>query len=260
MATMNQLMTALRAADAAGNTQDATRIAQIIKGMQPQQQGTDGAFAYGVDRAQQMAGKGIEVVGNLVGSEGLAQTGSNIVAQQEKDIAAGGYTASSSLAHWLTPTRMVASVQPWAGSQRRQQRTQHQAVSQSLALVSLHYSTFLSTSCTRYRRRHSSTSALMGAGEAAQEQEDKTGEYDARVASGVGVLIGILDRFGAGKVIPKSKLATMTGEEVVDALMKAGKPNAAAAVGRRIAGSTLGEAGTKSPRRLSRGLDRSNGR
>ena len=85
----------------------------------------------------------------------------------------------------------------------------------------------------------------MGAGEAAQEQEDKTGEYDARVASGVGVLIGILDRFGAGKVIPKSKLATMTGEEVVDALMKAGKPNAAAAVGRRIAGSTLGEAGTE---------------
>ena len=55
-------------------------------------QGTDGAFAYGVDRAQQMAGKGIEVVGNLVGSEGLAQTGSDIVAQQEKDIAAGGYT------------------------------------------------------------------------------------------------------------------------------------------------------------------------
>ena len=93
MATMNQLMTALRAADAAGNTQDATRIAQIIKGMQPQQrQGTDGAFAYGVDRAQQMAGKGIEVVGNLVGSETIAQTGSDIVAKQEKDIAAGGYT------------------------------------------------------------------------------------------------------------------------------------------------------------------------
>ena len=53
MATMDQLMTALRGADAAGNTQDASRIAQIIKGMQPQQrQGTDGAFAYGVDRAQ----------------------------------------------------------------------------------------------------------------------------------------------------------------------------------------------------------------
>ena len=85
----------------------------------------------------------------------------------------------------------------------------------------------------------------MGAGEAAQEQEAKTGEYDARVASGVGVLIGILNQFGAGKVIPKSKLATMTGEEVVDALMKAGKPNAAAAIGRRIAGSTLGEAGTE---------------
>lgn len=36
MATMNQLMTALRAADAAGNTADAQRIAQIIKGLQSQ--------------------------------------------------------------------------------------------------------------------------------------------------------------------------------------------------------------------------------
>ena len=40
MATMDQLMTALRAADAAGNTQDATRIAQIIKGDQPDNNST----------------------------------------------------------------------------------------------------------------------------------------------------------------------------------------------------------------------------
>ena len=65
------------------------------------------------------------------------------------------------------------------------------------------------------------------------------------VAAGVGVIIGILDKFGAGKVIPKGKLASMTGEQIVDALMKAGKSNAAAAIGRRIVTATAGEAATE---------------
>ena len=84
-----------------------------------------------------MAGKGIEVVGNLVGSEGLAQTGSDIVAQQEKDIAAGGYTPTytGSLADTYKDGGISAAI-GWI--ERRQQRTQLQAVSLSLALVSLH--------------------------------------------------------------------------------------------------------------------------
>ena len=44
-----------------------------------------------VDRLQRMAGKGIEAVGELVGSQDLSQAGSNIVQQQDQDIAAGGY-------------------------------------------------------------------------------------------------------------------------------------------------------------------------
>ena len=153
MATMNQLMTALRAADAAGNTQDATRIAQIIKGMQPQPQGTDGAFAYGVDRAQQMAGKGIEVVGNLVGSEGLAQTGSDIVAQQEKDIAAGGYQPqfTGSLADTYKRHQFSLGLDRREDSRERSIRRCRNRWHWSRCT----YSTILSTSCTRYRRRHS---------------------------------------------------------------------------------------------------------
>ena len=246
MATMDQLMTALRAADAAGNTQDATRIAQIIKGMQPQQQqGTDGAFAYGVDRAQQLAGKGIEVVGNLVGSEGLAQTGSNIVAQQDKDIASGGYTPTytGSLADTYNEGGISSAI-GWIAEKTAENAASGGAAIAGTGLAVL-TAPFSAPAALAIGGTTLAGSALMGAGETAQEMEDKTGDYDARVASGVGVLIGILDRFGAGKVIPKAKLATMTGEEVVDALMKAGKPNAAAAVGRRIAGSTLGEAGTE---------------
>ena len=185
------------------------------------------------------------MVGNLVGSEGLAQTGSDIVAQQEKDIAAGGYTPTytGSLADTYKDGGISSAI-GWIG-----EKTAENAASGGVAIAGTGLAAltapFSAPAALAIGGGTLATSALMGAGEAAQEQEDKTGEYDARVASGVGVLIGILDRFGAGKVIPKSKLATMTGEEVVDALMKAGKPNAAAAVGRRIAGSTLGEAGTE---------------
>ena len=247
MASMNQLMTALKAADAAGNTADAQRIAQIIKGLQsqPQQQGTDGAFAYGVDRAQQLAGKGIEVVGDLFGSETIKQTGSDIVAQQEADIAAGGYqpTYTGSLSDTYKEGGISAAL-GWIG-----EKTAENAASGGVAIAGTAAAAltapFSAPAALVLGGGTLAGSALMGAGEAAMEQEDKTGDYNSATAAGVGVLIGILDRFGAGKVIPKSKLANMTGEQVVDALMKAGKPNAAAAVGRRIAGSTLGEAGTE---------------
>lgn len=68
MATINQLMTALRSADAAGATNDAQRIAQIIANQQ-RSGPRDSGFGYSVDRAQQMFGKGVEVVGDLVGSD-----------------------------------------------------------------------------------------------------------------------------------------------------------------------------------------------
>ena len=133
MATMNQL-THCGPNQAAGHTQFALRNAQTIR--QQPQQGKDGAFAYGVDRAQQLAGKGIEVVGNLVGSEGLAQTGSDIVAQQEKDIAAGGYTPTytGSLADTYKDGGISAAI-GWIGEKTAENAA---SASLSLALALLH--------------------------------------------------------------------------------------------------------------------------
>ena len=37
-------------------------------------------------------------------------------------------------------------------------------------------------------------SGTMGAGEAAFEQEEKVGDYDAALATGQGILIGIMDK------------------------------------------------------------------
>ena len=73
----------------------------------------------------------------------------------------------------------------------------------------------------------------------------KTGEYDSAVAAGVGVIVGILDKFGAGKVIPAEKLATMTGQEIVEELLNKGFVEAAADVGNRIARSAIGEGTTE---------------
>ena len=58
-------------------------------------------------------------------------------------------------------------------------------------------------------------SGIMGTGEVAQEMEDKTGDYNDAVAIGAGTIIGLLDRFGAGKVIPKDELLTMTGKQLI---------------------------------------------
>ena len=96
MALQDQLATALQNAHAAGDVEAARKLAQALKQTMgqapaaPQEQ--DGALAYSVDRAQELLGKGVEVAGDLVGSDTVKQFGQDVVAQQQKDIEAGGYT------------------------------------------------------------------------------------------------------------------------------------------------------------------------
>ncbi len=77
-------------------------------------------------------------------------------------------------------------------------------------------------------------SGIMGTGETAEEMESKTGDYNEAVAIGAGTIIGILDRFGAGKVIPKDELLSMTGKQLIKALGAEGKTDAAKEIGKRI--------------------------
>ena len=205
----------------------------------------DGAFGYSVDQAQRLVGKGIEVAGNLVGSETVADYGTSVVEQQDKDIAEGGYQPTytgnlddtyaeqgvSGALGWIVEKSLENAATGGAAIAGTAAAGVAAVFSAPAALI-IGGGTFLTTSA-------------MGAGGSAFEQEEKTGEYNAAVATGVGLLSGILDRFGAGKVIPSDKLAKMTGEEVVGELMKAGKTEAAEAVGKRITKSTLAEAGTE---------------
>lgn len=71
MATLQELESALRAADAAGNVEDATALANAYREMQAQQNAIvpnaepDGPLAYGVDIAQERVGQAFKAIGEL---------------------------------------------------------------------------------------------------------------------------------------------------------------------------------------------------
>ena len=88
-------------------------------------------------------------------------------------------------------------------------------------------------------------SGIVGTGEVAEEMEQKTGSYNDSVAIGAGTIIALLDRFGAGRVIPKDELLTITGKDLIKKLGEAGKIDAAREIGRRIGKSVAFEGGTE---------------
>jgi len=224
----------------------ATQTDEMLsKYLVPVEEEKDSAFDFSIDQAQRLLGKGVEVAGKFTGIEGMEQFGSDVVAQQEKDIEEGGYTPEyqgslreayqqggiDNALGWLKEKSIENVVSSGTA-----------IVGTGLAAITAPFSIPASLAITGATI---GSSVLMGAGESAQEMEDKTGTYDANVAVGVGALVGILDKFGAGKVIPKGKLSNMTGEELITALAKAGKPEAGKAIAARIGKATAGEAGTE---------------
>jgi hypothetical protein len=189
-----------------------------------------GALGYSVDQAQKMAGKGIEVIGDLTGFEGMKDWGKSIVAQQDKDIAEGGYVPyhkGSLRDAWNEGG--VGNAMSWIGEKTAENAASAGfalgggVVAAGTALVSVPLATVVGLGTL-------AGSALMGTGETALSMEDKTGEYDSAMAAGAGAIIGVLDKFGAGKVIPKSQLANMSAQQIINALQSAGRNDAASAI------------------------------
>ena len=238
---LQRIERALRAADKAGNTEDARRLAQAYRNAQqsvpqqssPQLQKTDNAFEYSVDQAQRMGGKGLEAVGRATGIQGVEDYGTGVVEQQDKDIAKGGYTPeyNKSLRDTFNEDGVGAAV-GWLG-----EKTAENSVSGGVALggglASAAVATVSAPAAAVIGLGTVVASGAMGAGEAAFEQEEKVGDYDAALATGQGVLIGILDKFGASKVIPASKLLKMTPKQIVETLNKKGFANAAKEVAKK---------------------------
>ena len=201
-------------------------INQITLGManqnNNQQQGNDNAFEFSVDQAQKLGGKGIEALGRLTGFKGVEDYGTGVVKQQEKDIAAGGYKPKYNKSFSDTfDEQGVGAAFEWIG-----EKVAENSVTTGASLVgagATAVSALFSAPVAAVLGVGTLVgSAVLGTGEVAGEIEDKTGSYDPKVAVGVGAVIGFLDKFGAGKVIPKDQLAKMTVKQMAAKLHKSG--------------------------------------
>jgi hypothetical protein len=191
----------------------------------------DSALGYSVDQLQMMMGKGAEALGDQIGFEGLKNFGSNVVDQQQQDIARGNYQAQytgslleqdsiGDAAGWLLEGMQANAASggfALAGT----------AAAAVAGLVSAPAALLLGGATL-------AGSFLMGTGESALEQEEKTGSYDSSVALGTGAIIGFLDRFGAGRVFSPSDLGKMSVKELYEKLAKKGYTEAAQEVAKEI--------------------------
>jgi len=205
----------------------------------------DSAVEYSFDQAQKLFGKGLEVIGRASGIESLYDYGKGVVEQQEEDIRQGNYQPEYSIGLREAYTQGgIGNALGWLG-----EKSQENLASSGVALVGGLAAALTAPFSVPAAALIGGTtlvgSGIMGTGEVAEEMQQKTGDYNSAVAIGAGTIIGLLDRFGAGKVIPKDELLTMTGKQLIQALGAEGKIDAAREIGKRIGRATAYEGVTE---------------
>jgi len=241
-----QLQQAIINAHNAGDVAAAQRLGQLLKQQKqvaPQQMSspsavaphrrnqpkeTDGALAFSVDQAQKMYGGAAELVGRAVKSPGIEQYGKNVQAQQDKDIAKGGYQSKYSTFEDSYKKGGISSALGWAA----------EGVAENAATTGASLVGALGVSAAAvYGAPAWLVAAAGGAtalnnvalntGENVLEQKEKLGDFDTAYAAGAGIIAGALDTVGAGRAIPKDALKTMTVDQIKETLEKQGKGAAA---------------------------------
>lgn len=201
-----------------------------------------GAFSYGLDQAGLMAGKGTEALGRFIGVKDLEDVGTGYAWLKERDIQQGGYipTYDKPLSEYVGTGDFFGAL--WEKSLENAPSGGVALVGTGAAAVAAVYS---APAALAIGGVTTAGSALMGTGEAALEQEQKTGDYNPGTAVGIGALIGLLDRYGAGKVIPKSSLMKMSVGELTQELAEKGYGDAALAVSKRAVKNFAAEGTTE---------------
>jgi len=205
----------------------------------------DSSFAYSIDQAQRLFGKGLEVVGSRTGIESLFNYGKEVVAQQDRDIKEGNYQPQ-----YTTGLREayqqggLGDAIGWVA-----EKTGENIATSGFALggglASALTAPFSVPAAALIGGATIVGSGILGTGEVAEEMEQKTGSYNDSVAIGAGTIIALLDRFGAGRVIPRDELLTITGKDLIKRLGQEGKLDAAREIGKRIGKSVAFEGGTE---------------
>jgi len=205
----------------------------------------DSSFAYSIDQAQRLFGKGLEVIGSRTGIESLFNYGREVVAQQDKDIKEGNYQPQYTMG--LREAYQQGGLSDAIGwvAEKTGENIATSGIALGGGLASALTAPFSVPAAALIGGATILGSGIVGTGEVAEEMEQKTGSYNDSLAIGAGTIIALLDRFGAGRVIPKDELLTITGKDLIKKLGEAGKIDAAREIGRRIGKSVAFEGGTE---------------
>ena len=186
----------------------------------------------GLDTLQQNIGAGIETVGNLTGLESVEQFGANQYNRNKQSLEEGRHVPDYPGS--FSDQEGIGNKLGWLGEGITTQgpNSAVSLVGAGATAVAGLYSLPLAavigggTAAVNY---------LQSTGEVANEMRDKTGSYNPKIAALGGAVIAALDKFGAGKVFPKDKLLEMSGEQVIQELMKKGYTEAANEVAKKFA-------------------------
>ena len=199
-----------------------------------------GSLGYSVDNAQKMLGKGTEAFGRFTGIDAVENYGSDVVAQQEKDLEEGRYV--SDYQGSFTDQDGAFKKLGWAG-EKIVENLATSGVALGGSVATLAAGAFSAPAAFLIGGGTLATNLVMSTGEAALEAEDKTGDYSAGGAIATGGIVAFLDRFGAK--IPKDKIANMTGRQLVDELVAKGYTNAASELVKTVTKKAVKEGATE---------------
>ena len=216
---------------------DAVPEAEAIEAInQILAQPRDSALQFSYDSARQMAGAGLETIGDLSekyfgGDLGISEYGQDLRQRAADDIAKGRYQREFEGS--FSDQKSIGDAAGWV-----LQGIQENAVSGGAALAggaAAAATAMLSLPAAAVIGGITTIgSAILGTGETALEMREKTGEVNEELALGTGAIIGLLDRFGAGKVFSKSQLADMTVGQLYEELQKKGYRRAAEEFGKEV--------------------------
>ena len=204
----------------------------------------DNAWEYSIDTAQELFGEGVSALGGALGLKGIQGAGGRMVETQKKDIRIGGYRVDPTTVRRAFERGGFTDAVGVVGTRIAENWASTGAV-MGMSVAAAVTAPFSATAATVIGGGTLVAGALLGAGEIKKEFKEKGVEGDDRTAVGVGIIVGLLDRFGAGKVIPKDILTHATGNEIVTRLITAGKVDAAKAFSKEILKRTSYETGTE---------------
>ena len=224
MFDQSQLYAALEKADAAGNTEDAKAIAQIIQQMGGQQKQTDSALGYSVDQAQRLYGQAARSIGSMFDYQALTDYGNEVIAQQDKDIAEGGYVSP------LGNMSFGEAIGQGKGMEWIATRGAENAVTIGATPViagGTALAAWLGAPAVAVAGLGATTTVTgvgLGIGSVTDTAEQKGLDVEDQSTAtknvALGIVIGALDKIGASKLIPKSKITSMTNGEIAETLAK----------------------------------------